>query len=48
MLRYFNFEPGFKLRWCRDQQLFGSKFPVTTGGFELQIPCVRSNCLTLL
>ena len=35
ILRYFNFEPSFKLRWCCAQDLFGSQMPVTTGGFEL-------------
>ena len=25
MLRYSNFEPSFKLRWCRARDLFGSK-----------------------
>ena len=39
MLRYFNFEPSCKLRWCRAQDLFGSQIPVTTEGFELQISC---------
>ena len=42
MLRYFNFEPSFKLRWCRARDLFGSQIPVTTGGFELQISCIQS------
>ena len=32
MLRYFNFEPSFKLRWCHAQNLFGSEIPATTGG----------------
>ena len=41
MLRYFNFEPSFKLRWCRAQDLFGPQIPVTTGGFELRISCIR-------
>ena len=35
MMRYSNFEPGFKLRWCRARDLFGSQIPVTAGGFEL-------------
>ena len=26
-----------KLRWCRARDLIGSKIPVTTGGFELQV-----------
>ena len=29
MLRYFNFEPRFKLRRCRAQDLFGSQILVT-------------------
>ena len=37
MLRYFNFEPSFKLRWCRARDLFGAQIPVTIGGFELRI-----------
>ena len=45
MWRYFNFEPSFKLRWCRAQDLFGSQIPVTTGGFELRISCIRSSYL---
>ena len=35
-LRYFNFEPCFKSRWCRARDLFGSQIPVATGGFELR------------
>ena len=46
MLRYFNFEPSFKLRWCRDRDLFGSQIPVTTRFFELQISYIRSSYLT--
>ena len=30
MLIYFNFEPNFKLRWCRARDLFGSQIPTTT------------------
>ena len=45
-LRYFNFEPSFKLRWCRARDLFGSQIPVTTGGFELRISCIQSRYLT--
>ena len=41
MLRYFNFEPSLKLRWCRAQDLFGSQIPVTTGRFELRISCIK-------
>ena len=39
MLRYFNFQPSFKLRWCHARDLFGSRIPVTIGGFELRISC---------
>ena len=46
MLRYSNFDPSFKLRWCRARDLFGSQIPVTTGGFELRIFCIRSRYLT--
>ena len=35
ILRYFNFERSFKLRWCRARDVFGSQIPLTTGGFEL-------------
>ena len=45
MLRYFNFEASFKLRWCRAQDLFGSQIPVTTGGFEIQISWIQSSYL---
>ena len=34
MLRYFKFEPSFKLPWCRARELFGSQIPVTTGRFD--------------
>ena len=47
-MRYFNFEPSFKLRWYRAQDLLGSQIPVTTGGFELRISCIRSSYLTHL
>ena len=40
-LWYFNFEPSFKLRWCRAQDLFGLQTPVATGGFVLVITCLR-------
>ena len=43
MLRYFNFEPSFKLRWCRAQDLFGSQIPATTGGFELRVSCIQTS-----
>ena len=33
------------LRWCRARDLFGSQIPVTTGGFEMQISCIRSSFL---
>ena len=46
MTRYFNFEPSFKLWWCRVQDLFGSQIPMSTGRFELQISCIRSSYLT--
>ena len=45
-LRYFNFEPSFKLRWCRARDLFGSQMPVTAGGFELKISCIWSSYQT--
>ena len=48
MLRYFNFESSFKLRWWGARDLFGSQIPVTTGGFELRISCMQSSYLTLL
>ena len=28
MLRHLNFEPSFKLRWCRAQDLFASQILV--------------------
>ena len=31
MLRYFNFDPSFKLRWCLARDLFGTQILVTTG-----------------
>ena len=34
LLRYFNFEPSFKMRLCRARDLFVSQIPVTTGGFD--------------
>ena len=46
ILRYFNFEPSFKLRWCRARNLFGSQIPVSTGRFGLRISCIRSRYLT--
>ena len=33
-LRYFNFEPSFKLRWSCAGDLFGSSIPVTTEGLN--------------
>ena len=36
MLRYFNFEPSFKLRGDRARDLFESQIPVTTGGFAVE------------
>ena len=35
-LRYFNFEPSLKLRWCRVRDFDGSKIQVTTGEFGLR------------
>ena len=46
LLRYFNFEPSFKLPWSRARDLFGSQIPVVTGEFELHISCMRSSYLT--
>ena len=34
MLKYFNSEPSFKLRWCCARDLFGSQIPVTTEGLN--------------
>ena len=34
------------LRWYRARDLFASQIPVTTGGFELRISCIRSSYLT--
>ena len=45
---HFNFEPSFKLRWCRARDVFGSQVPVTTGGFELRISCIQSQVPTTL
>ena len=45
-LRYFNFEPSFRLQWCRARDLFGLQIPVTTGGFELRISCIQNSYLT--
>ena len=33
------------LRWCRARDLLRSQSQVTTGGFELQISCIRSSYL---
>ena len=41
ILRHFNFEPSFKLRWRHTRDLFGSQISVTTRGFEQQISCIR-------
>ena len=46
VLRYFNFERSFKLRWDRARDLLGLQIPVITGGLELQIVCIRSSYLT--
>ena len=48
ILRYFNFEPSFKLRWLRARDLFGSQIPVSTGGFKLRISFIWSSYLTHL
>ena len=45
ILRYFSFEPSFKLRWCRDRDLFGSQISVVIGEFELRISCKQSSYL---
>ena len=45
LLRYFNFEPSFKLQWCRARDLFRSQIAVTTGGFELRISGIHSRCM---
>ena len=36
----------FKLRWCHSQDLLGSQIPLTKGGFELRVSCIRSSYLT--
>ena len=41
-----NARTDFYLRWCRARDLFGSKIPVITGGFELRISCIQSRYLT--
>ena len=41
-----NFEPNFKLWWCRARDLFGSQIPVTTRGFELPISSIQSSYQT--
>ena len=46
ILRYFNFEPSFRLRWCFAQFLFGSQIPLTSRGFKLRISCIQSIDLT--
>ena len=46
ILRYFNFEPSFKLRWCRARDSLGLQIPVTAGGFEQRISCIRCFYLT--
>ena len=37
---YFNFEPSFKLLWCRARDLFGLQILVTTKGFGMRISCI--------
>ena len=46
MLRYFNLEPNFKVRWYRARDLFGSQIAATTGEFELPISSIQRSCLT--
>ena len=46
MLRYLNFKPSFKLRWCCAPDVFVSQVPVTTGGFKLRISCIRNSYIT--
>ena len=36
MLRYFNFEPSFKLRYHLARDLLGSQIPVITGGLNCE------------
>ena len=48
MLRYFNFEANLKLRWYGARYLFGLQIPVTTGGLEQRISCIRSRYQTHL
>ena len=49
MLRYFNFDPSFKLRWCLARDLFGTQIPVTTGesaklrGLRSNVGCVGAS-----
>ena len=33
VLRYFNFEPSFKLRWCCARDIFGSQIPVADSSY---------------
>ena len=49
-LRYFNFEPGFKLRWCRALDLFGSRSPVALwpSGLGNYFVCKRFTVQALL
>ena len=47
-LIYFNFEPNFKLWWCRAQNFNRSQIPVTTGRFELRTSYTQRICLTHL
>ena len=44
MMRYFDFELSFKLRWCGPRDLLGSQIPVVTVGFELWISWVITSC----
>ena len=39
---------GLRYVRCRPQDLFGLQIPVTTGGFEPEISCIRSSYWNLL
>ena len=43
-LRYFNFEPCFKLQWCRTRNFLGSQIAVTKGG--LNCKCLTYEAVT--
>ena len=46
MLKYFNFEPCFKLQWCGAGDLSWIKIPATTAGFEFVTSHIKCRCLT--